>query len=84
MGNLAENPDHANDIERLIGEMKSWQQKLGDTVSLTVDNPIQKEIDLTGKPRIDRWQPQWIRDKYFGGRDSPDSHDSAKKRNEKN
>ena len=36
----------ASDIERLVGEMKSWQQRLGDTLSLTVENPIQKEIDL--------------------------------------
>ncbi|MEO1993162.1 MAG: sulfatase-like hydrolase/transferase, partial [Pirellulales bacterium] len=70
MGNLAENPDHANDVERLIGEMKRWQKKLGDTVSLSTDNPKPKAINLTGKPRIlDRWQPQWIREKYFGGRD---------------
>ena len=66
MGNLAENPDCANDVERLIGEMKRYR-KLGDTVSLSTDNPKPKAINLTGKPRIlDRWQPQWIREKYFG------------------
>ena len=81
MGNLAENPDHANDVERLIGEMKRWQKKLGDTVSLSTDNPKPKAINLTGKPRIlDRWQPQWIREKYFGGRDSPESGTTSSKK----
>ena len=81
MGNLAENPDHANDVERLIGEMKRWQKKLGDTVSLSTDNPKPKAINLTGKPRIlDKWQPQWIREKYFGGRDSPDSNTTSSKK----
>ena len=81
MGNLAENPDHANDVERLIGEMKRWQKKLGDTVSLSTDNPKPKAINLTGKPRIlDRWQPQWIREKYFGGRDSPESDTTSSKK----
>ena len=48
--------------------MKRWQKKLGDTVSLSTDNPKPKAINLTGKPRIlDKWQPQWIREKYFWG-----------------
>jgi hypothetical protein len=41
-----------------------------------------KEIDLTGRPRLlDKWQPKWIRDKYFGGRDVPDSKVTPAKKN---
>jgi arylsulfatase A-like enzyme len=82
MTNLAGNPDRASDIERLVGEMKSWQARLGDTLPLTVENPMPKEIDLTGRPRLlDKWQPKWIRDKYFGGRDVPDSQVIPAKKN---
>ena len=84
MTNLAKNPDRSSDIERLVCEMKAWQQRLGDTLPLTVETPKQKEIDLTGRSRLpDKWQPKWIRDKYFGGSDTPDSlGNPAKKRNE--
>jgi arylsulfatase A-like enzyme len=85
MTNLAEDPARASDIDRLLGEMKAWQQRLGDTLPLTVETPLQKEIDLTGRARLpDRWQPKWIRDKYFGGREAPDlQRTPAKKGNEK-
>ncbi|MDG1992840.1 MAG: sulfatase-like hydrolase/transferase [Pirellulales bacterium] len=72
MMNLAENPERAEDVDRLLGEMKRWQKRLGDTLPLSVEDPKPKEINLTGRPRVpDRWQPKWIRDKYFGGRDAP-------------
>ena len=72
MTNLAESPERAKDVNRLLGEMKRWQTRLGDTVPLSVQNPKAKEINLIGSPRVlDRWQPEWIRDKYFGGRDAP-------------
>ncbi len=85
MTNLAEDPARASDIDKLLGEMKAWQQRLGDTLPLTVETPLQKEIDLTGRARLpDRWQPKWIRDKYFGGREAPDlQRTPAKKGNEK-
>jgi hypothetical protein len=85
MTNLAESPERAKDVNRLLGEMKRWQTRLGDTVPLSVQNPKAKEIDLIGSPRVlDRWQPEWIRDKYFGGRDAPKPEGSPdNKRNTK-
>ena len=72
--NLAENPEQAEEVNRLVGEMERWQKRLGDTLPLSVENPKPKAINLTGSLRVlDRWQPKWIRDKYFGGRGAADS-----------
>ena len=66
MINLADDPAHATHVTRLTDEMKRWQTSLGDSAPLTVPNPKQKEIDLTGTHRDpDQHQPQWIVDKYF-------------------
>ena len=74
MTNLAENPERSEDVNRLVAQMKQWQQRLGDTLPLSVENPKPKEINLTGSPRVlDRWQPKWIREKYFGGRDASEA-----------
>jgi hypothetical protein len=83
MTNLAENPERAKDVNRLLGEMKRWQKQLGDTAPLSVQNPKSREINLTGTLRVlDRWQPDWIRDKYFGGRNAPNPDgDPEKKQN---
>jgi arylsulfatase A-like enzyme len=66
--NLAGDPAHQATIERLEGLLKEWQKKVGDNQVLEVARPAPKKIDLTGRPRKpDRWQPEWIRKKYFGG-----------------
>ncbi|HBF16908.1 MAG TPA: choline-sulfatase [Verrucomicrobiales bacterium] len=44
-----------------------------DNSPLKIDNPEPKEFVYdNSKRRLDIWQPQWIRDKYFGGRTNPD------------
>ncbi len=74
MTNLAVEPERSKDVKRLLAQMKQWQQRLGDTLPLSVENPKPKGINLTGSSRVlDRWQPKWIRDKYFGGRDAPEA-----------
>ena len=85
MTNLAEKPERSEDVNRLLAQMKQWQQRLGDTLPLSVENPKPKEINLTGSSRVlDRWQPKWIRDKYFSGRDAPEAVPANnKKRNGK-
>jgi arylsulfatase A-like enzyme len=66
MYNLAENPVHSERIKDLTDLLVRWQQQLGDDLALEVKNPKPKEIDLTGRKReTDKWQPQWIVDKYF-------------------
>ncbi|MHC4511860.1 MAG: hypothetical protein ACYTAO_23425 [Planctomycetota bacterium] len=47
--------------------LKESQQKVGDDLPLSVSDPAPKEIDMTEHAREpDRWQPEWIRRKYFG------------------
>jgi arylsulfatase A-like enzyme len=63
---LAADPKHAPDIERLTALMKQWQEKVGDKQPLTVAKPKPKEISFDGYIRKpDKWQPEWIIRKYF-------------------
>jgi len=65
---LAQHAEHKPERDRLLAMLKAWQQDMGDRQPLTVADPAPKEIDLTGRDRIpDRWQPEWIREKYFDG-----------------
>lgn len=65
--NLAEDPAHGERVENMMSRVKAWQNKAGDSQPLRVDRPKPKAIDLTGRKRTpDRWQPAWIRAKYFG------------------
>lgn len=64
---LAPRAEHAPRIAALTARLAEWQQELGDDAPLTVAEPRPAEIDLTGHARhSDRWQPRWIREKYFG------------------
>jgi arylsulfatase A-like enzyme len=64
--NLAQEPGHQPQIERLLTLMKEWQVNLGDRQTLTVPNPVPKELNLEGYQRKpDPWQPRWIVEKYF-------------------
>ena len=67
LNNLADDPEQQERIARMTELLKGWQTQLGDTQVLTVENPAQLEVDLTGFEREpDRWQPEWIVEKYFG------------------
>ena len=78
---LAADPAHAGEVARLTQLMKDWQERLDDKQPLRVDNPRPKEIDLTGHARVlDVWQPKWIRDKYFEGRDETNHGPGAGKK----
>ena len=73
MYNLADNPLYSDKVDELTELMKSWQRKVGDLSPLSVANPGPKEIDFrTVERTLDRWQPEWIREKYFDGRSDPD------------
>jgi hypothetical protein len=46
--------------------MQEWQKTLGDKQQLKTDNPKPKEVDYSSfEQRRDRWQPDWIYEKYF-------------------
>ncbi|MEO2018159.1 MAG: sulfatase/phosphatase domain-containing protein, partial [Fuerstiella sp.] len=78
MNNLAEDAAHAAEIKRMTALMKSWRTRLGDKDSLSVNDPQPKEpVYNNSNRRLDVWQPKWIRDKYFDGRDNP-NHGSRK------
>jgi len=56
-----DDPARAPDIARLTAAMKTWQQKVGDTLALNTGSNPPPKIDLTGKERkTDQWQPEWI------------------------
>jgi arylsulfatase A-like enzyme len=72
MNNLADDAAHASEVERLTALMESWRTRVGDWDPLSVENPKPKIPEYSNSNRtLDKWQPKWIRDKYFDGRDNP-------------
>jgi arylsulfatase A-like enzyme len=66
LNNLAAEPVQAHRVEKMLDQMRKWQQQIGDPQALSTDKPKPFKIDLTGKPRKpDKWQPEWIVEKYF-------------------
>lgn len=66
MQNLANEPAHAETVDRLTKLMKEWQSQVGDKQPLRVENPKPKEISFEGFiRRPDKFQPKWIVEKYF-------------------
>lgn len=64
--NLVDNPENENIISRLKNSMGDWQKHLGDHQPLRSNKPKSKEVDYSSfKQTRDRWQPDWIYDKYF-------------------
>ncbi len=67
LDNLVADPDYADTAVRLEALLEGWQAAMGDTVPLSVSDPAPLHRDLTGTERKpDRWQPDWILEKYFG------------------
>lgn len=68
MRNLIDRPQYQAQHDRLLKQLIQWQQDVGDQQPLSVANPAPREVNLTGRPRVpDRWQPEWIVEKYFDG-----------------
>jgi arylsulfatase A-like enzyme len=66
MTNLAERPENAEHIRRLLKLMKQWQEKVGDTLEIPTTSKPPVAPDLSGNQRDpDQWQPDWIVKKYF-------------------
>ncbi len=63
---LAQAPENVPTVNRLVRLMQSWRTRLNDPNPLRSANPEPKEVHYDNATRTrDRWQPQWIRDKYF-------------------
>jgi arylsulfatase A-like enzyme len=75
--NLEYDPDETNNlatanpekVKQMTSLMEEWRHALGDQSPLSVAKPEAKELDYSKAKRVlDVWQPKWIRDKYFDGR----------------
>ncbi len=68
LDNLVDQPDHAQTAARLEALLEGWQAAMGDAAPLSVVDPAPLHRDLSGAEREpDRWQPDWIVEKYFDG-----------------
>ena len=66
---LAPDTIHAG---KMLALMESHRKRLGDWYPVSVENPAPKKPNYDNSKRVlDRWQPKWIRDKYFEGRADP-------------
>ena len=64
--NLAADPAHGQTLARMEALLEGWRAALADPAPLATSDPSPLRRDLTGQAREpDRWQPQWIVDKYF-------------------
>jgi arylsulfatase A-like enzyme len=70
--NLANDPATKFPVIKMLALMESHRRRLGDPYPLRVENPAPKKPNYDNSKRVlDKWQPQWIREKYFGGRNNP-------------
>lgn len=65
--NLAEHEDQAQRVAQLLTDMARWQTRYADPHPSTAQRKRPMQYDPSDwKREADRWQPQWIRAKYFG------------------
>lgn len=80
LNNLADKQEYDGKKAEMVFLMEKSRAGLGDDQPLTVKNPQPKEAVYDSLKRtMDVWQPKWIRDKYFDGRDSPNHGPGRKK-----
>lgn len=66
---LSARPELATRVNDMSNRMAALMAEAGDDAPLSVDEPQPLTRDLSKvKRKPDRWQPRWIREKYFGGR----------------
>ncbi len=69
LNNLAADPAHRDDVRKMRVLMDQWRNRLADPHPLSSPKPTAKIPYYDNNKRVlDVWQPEWIRDKYFGGR----------------
>lgn len=71
MSNIATYVDHRPALTKMEALMETWRERLGDPHPLVVTKPEDKTPSYDNESRVlDVWQPKWIREKYFGGREN--------------
>jgi arylsulfatase A-like enzyme len=71
---LSNDPKHTDQIKNMQKLMSAWRKLLQDPYPIRSENPMPSKPAYDNEKRVlDRWQPKWIRDKYFGSR-SETSH----------
>jgi arylsulfatase A-like enzyme len=69
MNDLSQDPKYAERLLKIGRLMKTWRKLLSDPHPLQSENPLPLKPSYNNAQRVlDRWQPKWIRDKYFDGR----------------
>ncbi|MEM7394548.1 MAG: sulfatase-like hydrolase/transferase, partial [Verrucomicrobiota bacterium] len=72
LNNRAADPDHQHDLARMQKLMDTWRNRLNDPHPLKVETPEPLVPVYNNSRRVlDVWQPRWIRNKYFDGRNNP-------------
>ncbi len=72
MKDLSNNPKYAKELQKMKILMEEWSKSLRDPSSYHSENPFPKKPLYRNDQRIlDRWQPKWIREKYFHRRKLP-------------
>jgi arylsulfatase A-like enzyme len=65
--NLAEDVAYQERVDDMMQLLRKWQREMGDPQPLTAAHRESMEFDYSHiERRPDRWQPEWIREKYFG------------------
>ena len=63
--NLAGLPEHAEEVGRLRKLLESWQTKTGDPLGWSGGKAMPATFTVPNQRKADRWQPTWVRRKYF-------------------
>ena len=66
MQDLAKDLKYSEQLINLEKRMNEWRNFLRDPHPLRSDNPSPLKPSYDNQLRVlDRWQPEWIREKYF-------------------
>jgi len=70
---LAQNQNFSKQQKRMEQLMITWRTNLKDPYPLKSEKRLPFKPSYNNDARtLDRWQPKWIREKYFDGRNDPD------------
>ena len=79
MNDLAASSEAAKELDRMNQLMEVTREKFRDPYPIASETPDPKTPTYDNDSRVlDVWQPKWIRDKYFGGRENPSYGKKAK------